>query len=220
MVPGLSDPWRVFAGARDSIELAAELGRSVGAILAEQHSRISAADVADWLPRRLSWLKSPEWIRERLVKVVDDTKLRVRADAVIEMYEAATISEGDRALVHTDVGFHNLGIDPASYEVCGIFDYDEAAWADRHHDFRYLLFDFDRDELLNAALSAYEAIVGRKIQLERVLLYDAACAITFLAYRAGTHPDERSCGRTLEEDLRWSRHAVARALASEGRHAS
>jgi hypothetical protein len=32
--------------------------------------------------------------------------------------------------------------------VHGLFDYEGAAWADRHHDFRYLAFDLDRDELL------------------------------------------------------------------------
>jgi hypothetical protein len=42
---------------------------------------------------------------------------------------------------------------------------------------------------------------------------DAACAISFLAYRAGTEPDARSCGRTLAEDLKWSKHAIAKALA-------
>jgi hypothetical protein len=46
-----------------------------------------------------------------------------------------------------------------------------------------------------------------------VILYNAASAITFLAYRAGTAPDERSCGRTLAQDLAWTRQAVARVLA-------
>jgi len=117
-------------------------------------------------------------------------------------------------LVHTDVGFHNLGIDPQSYTVHGLFDYDGAAWADRHHDFRYLVFDLDRYALLEAAVSAYEPVVGHRIQRERVLLYNAACAVSFLAYRAGTQPEERSCGRTLAEDLRWSRLVIARAMIS------
>ena len=49
---------------------------------------------------------------------------------------------------------------------------------------------------------------------ERVLLYNAACALTFLAARVDTRPEERPCGRTLVEDLRWARIAVARAMAS------
>jgi hypothetical protein len=47
-----------------------------------------------------------------------------------------------------------------------------------------------------------------------VLLYNAACAVTFLAFRAGIAPDTRWCGRTLAEDVRWSQHAIANALAT------
>jgi hypothetical protein len=67
-----------------------------------------------------------------------------------------------------------------------IFDYDSAAWADRHHDFRYLVFDFGEDNLLEAALSVYEPTVGRTIDVMRVKLYNAVCALNFLAFRRGT----------------------------------
>jgi hypothetical protein len=122
------------------------------------------------------------------------------------------IPDADRALVHTDVGFHNMAIDAISLEVRGLFDYEGAAWADCHHDFRYLLYDFDRLEILNAAISVYEAAANRRIERGRVFLYNAACAITFLANRAGTRPEDRTCGRSLAEDLQWSRHAISTAL--------
>jgi len=64
------------------------LGAAVGAMLAQQHARISAADVAGWLPHQPSWPESHEWIRERLVRVVDDRKLLADADAVMAAYEA------------------------------------------------------------------------------------------------------------------------------------
>jgi hypothetical protein len=35
--------------------------------------------------------------------------------------------------------------------------------------------------------------------------------VTFLAFRAGAAPAERPAGRTLAEDLRWTRLAMARA---------
>ncbi len=211
-VPGTSDPWRIYAEVRDSVELAGRLGTAIGRILAEQHLRIVAADVDGWLPLRPDWPQPREWVCERLKTVVDDPALIATAAEVMEAYEGVSVSEADRALVHADVGFHNLAIDPASQTVRGIFDYEEAAWADRHHDFRYLVFDLDRYELLDAALSVYEPMVGYRIERDRVLLYNAACAVTFLAYRAGTGPEDRSCGRTLAEDVRWSRHAIARAL--------
>ena len=43
MVPGAADPWRVYAEVCDDAELAARLGAAVGAILAEQHTRIGAS---------------------------------------------------------------------------------------------------------------------------------------------------------------------------------
>jgi aminoglycoside phosphotransferase (APT) family kinase protein len=142
----------------------------------------------------------------------DHRQLIADADAVIAKYEGLSIPETDRALVHSDVAFHNMAIDATSLKVHGLFDYADAAWADRHHDFRYLIFDLDRCELLDAAISGYESALNRRIERERVFLYNAACAIAFLAHRAGTGPEDRPCGRTLAEDLRWSKHAIAKAL--------
>jgi hypothetical protein len=78
--------------------------------------------------------------------------------------------------------------------VRGVFDYDSAAWADRHHDFRYLVFSFEREDR------------------RRIWLYNAACAASFLAFRRGVPPERKWCGRTLDEDLRWVRRALAHAL--------
>ena len=72
-------------------------------------------------------------------------------------------SANDRALVHGDVGLHNLAFDPQSDTINGIFDYDGAAWADRHNDFRYLLFDVAREDMLDSALEVYEPATGREI---------------------------------------------------------
>jgi hypothetical protein len=212
MVPGAGDPRSVSNQIRENVDLAHRVGAQLGAILAEQHTRIDATMVAGWLPRTPSWPESLEWIQERLASVVNDPKLIEDATIVIANYEAIPIADNDRALVHTDVGFHNLGIDTSSHTVNGLYDYADAAWADRHHDFRFLVFHSERCDLLDSALSVYEPTMGRSIDQDRVFLYNAACAITFLAYRVGTSNEERSCGRTLKEDLEWSRNAIARAL--------
>jgi hypothetical protein len=94
--------------------------------------------------------------------------------------------------------------------VRGVFDYDEASWSDRHHDFRYLIFHYEHDHALEAALAVYEPALGRTLSRERIRLYNAACANGFLALRRGIPPDARSCGRTLAEDLQWARGALAR----------
>jgi hypothetical protein len=157
MVPGMSDAFSVYAEVRHRPELAATMGRAIGMMLAEQHTRMGASDVAQWLPSRPAWPERREWVRERLPTVVDDRELITRAEAVMEAYESVVVADADRALVHTDVGFHNLGIDPRTFAVQGIFDYEGAAWADRHHDFRYLVLDFDRYDTLDAASEAYES---------------------------------------------------------------
>ena len=212
LVPGTADPRFSYKRVRDSREHAVRTGAAIGALLAEQHSKIGATDVASWLPQRPAWPEPREWIRERLPSVVDDPKLIARAESVLDIYDDVAVGEADCVLVHADVGFHNLAIDAESFTVNGIYDYEGAAWADRHHDFRYLVFDLDRYELLEAASSVYEPVVGLPIRRERVVLYNAACAITFLAYRFGIGPEQRWCGRTLAEDLRWSTDMIDRVL--------
>src|SRR4029453_10478068 len=87
--------------------------------------------------------------------------------------------------------------------------YTGASWADRHHDFRYLIFHHEHEAALDAALATYEPAVGLALRRERIRLYNAACAIGFLAYRSGVPPDREWCGRTLEGDLKWVRGAMA-----------
>jgi Ser/Thr protein kinase RdoA (MazF antagonist) len=214
VVPGVVEPWQVYRQARADTEVAVRFGRAIGAILAEQHTRLKAVDLATWLPDRPSWPQPRPWIAQGLPRVIDDPVLIAAADAIIARYEATLVEPFDRVLVHGDVGFHNLGIDLATHTVHGIFDYADAACADRHHDFRYLLFDHDRLDLLAAARAVYEPLTGRTIDINRVLVYNAACAVTFLAYRAGTAPEDDSCGRTLAQDLNWTRQAITRVLGA------
>src|ERR1700733_10353871 len=54
-VPGLVDPRRVFAKVKGDAALAVRMGAQIGTILAEQHTRITASDVAGWLPSRVPW---------------------------------------------------------------------------------------------------------------------------------------------------------------------
>jgi aminoglycoside phosphotransferase (APT) family kinase protein len=149
------------------------------------------------------WPETGAWIGERLPCVIDDRGLiRALAD-VIEQSEGMAVDAADRALVHSDLGLHNLALDQAD-AVNGVFDYDGVAWADRHHDFR------GREDMLDAALRIYEPAVERSLDRNRIRLYNAACAIGHLAFRAGVPPEQKSCGRTLVEDLQWARTALAK----------
>jgi hypothetical protein len=209
-VQGVCEPWSIYARVKHDGRLAARIGRAVGSILAEQHTRIVWKDVDPWLPRQVTWPQSSAWIRERVSHVVSDSHLVRDIDAVLAMYDGLAVEERDRVLAHTDLGLHNLAFDPATFDVCGIFDYGEAAWVDRHYDFRYLVFDLDRWEMLEAAMAAYEAVVGRRLSPQRVLLYNAVSACSYLAHRFGVAPEEKCCGRTLVEDLAWTGSATQR----------
>jgi|SRR5579859_991499 len=191
-VPGLVDPWGVLARMKVDRAMAVRMGTEIGAWLAEQHTRVAAADVAGWLPSSVLWPEPTGWIRQRLPRVVADLALYARIDAMLSRYDATIVAEEERALVPGDVGFHNLALDPATWAVRGIFDYEGAAWADRHHDFRYLFFAEGHDEMLEAALAAYEPVAGRTLSRTRIRLYNAAAAASFLALRDGVPPEERS----------------------------
>jgi hypothetical protein len=209
MVPGRCDPWGLYHRCQADRQLAQKIGRAIGQILVEQHTRIVEADATGWLRERVPWPETSTWIGERLPRVIADRGLiRALAD-VIEEYEGMAVDAADRALVHGDLGLHNLALDQDD-AVNGVFDYDGAAWADRYHDFPYLLFDVGREDMLDAALRIYEPAVERSLDRSRIRLYNAACAITFLAFRAGVPPEQKSCGRTLVEDLQWTCTALAK----------
>jgi len=210
IVPGSSEPWGLFAQIKTDAALARAIGRAVGQILVEQHTRIARPDVAGWLPACPAWPEPSSWIREQLPHVVDDSALVATIENALAAYARVAVEPADQVLVHADLGLHNLAIDPISKDVRGVFDYDGAAWADRHHDFRYLVLLFDDEALFEAARAVYEPAVGRALSVARVWLYNAVCAISFLASRRGVPPGARPCGRTLDEDLAWVRGALAR----------
>jgi Phosphotransferase enzyme family len=132
MVAGRCDPWGLYHRSKADPKLAQGIGRAIGAILAEQHTRISEADVVGWLPRHVAWPETSDRIRKRLPMVVDDDGFIRAMEEVIELYEAVPVRADDRVLIHGDVGLHNLALDAESDCVNGIFDYDCAAWADRY----------------------------------------------------------------------------------------
>jgi aminoglycoside phosphotransferase (APT) family kinase protein len=209
-VPGICDPWTLYRRTLTDVPLARRLGAAMGAILVEQHTRITHADIAGWLPSRPAWPEPTERLRQNLPQVIDDRGLLAEIDRVLDAYDGVAVAADDCVLVHGDLGLHNIAVDAATTEVRGVFDYAEASCADRHQDFRYLIFHHQHDAALEAALAVYEPALARTLSRERIRLYNAACAIGFLAFRRGVPPEERWCGRTLAEDLRWVRDALAR----------
>jgi aminoglycoside phosphotransferase len=210
-VPGMCDPWGLFLRLQKDRALAKQIGRSLGETLVQQHSLIRAEDVVGWLPRELSWPEPWHTIESHLPDVVDDVDLLRDIGRLIESLRLEDESETtERVLAHGDLGLHNIAVDPETFSVKGVFDYDTAAWVDRHYDFRYLIFDRQEDDLLDGALEVYEGTLGIHLDRQRIRRLNAACAVGFLAYRHGTPPEIQSCGRTLAEDIGWVRHALSK----------
>ena len=213
-VPGHHDPSAVCSRLRAEPDEAVRLGAALGRMVAEWHTRVGATDAAAiGLPGRPAWPRPRGWVRERLSRVVTDAALQAAADAVMAQYETVidAASAGDRTLVHTDLGLHNISIDAVTLAIRGVFDWESACWADRHVDFRYFSLGLYPEALLDASLVAYEAATGVPLSRPRIDLYNAACAVSYLAYRDGVPADMVWCGRTLAEDLRWTRIALARS---------
>lgn len=209
-VPGTTDPFAVYHRVRDDRHFAATLGRNFGRLLADQHLGIPSSELGDWLLARAGWPPPRSQIAADLPRVTDDRELVDRALALLARCEATEATITDRVLAHTDFGFHNMVV-TSDGAVVGVFDYDEASLTDRHYDFRYLLLDDQDDTLLINAIEAYETAGGQPIDLDRVCLLNAASAVAFLAWRGDAAPEDKPAGRTLAEDLRWTRMALARA---------
>ena len=105
MVPGRCDPWVLYRRWQADRQRAQKIGRAIGQILVEQHTRIVEADATGWRRERVPWPETSTWIGERLPRVIADRGLiRALAD-VIEEYEGMAVDAADRALVHGDLGF-------------------------------------------------------------------------------------------------------------------
>ncbi|MES2624066.1 MAG: aminoglycoside phosphotransferase family protein [Pseudomonadota bacterium] len=210
---GIVDPSRAYDCLGRDAQLAVRLGGWAGAALAQLHAAVQPDVVPDWLPRKVSWPESGDWIRERLPSVIGNDSLAAEISAVLAIYENLTVANDDRVLAHTDLGLHNIVFSDDFREPCGLIDFEAAAYVDRHFDFRYLILDTADTTLLTSACETYEAISGKRLLPARIQLYNAASACSYLAYRAGIAPEVRWCGRTLAEDINWTTLALQRFRA-------
>jgi Phosphotransferase enzyme family len=188
---------------------AARTGAVLGRILAEQHSRIPASEL-DWLPRIPSWPESSAIAN--LPKVIEDARLLARIGLAMEHREKIAVSVSDAVLVHSDLGAWNLAVSPDGGEVQGVFDYGDAVLSDRHQDLKYMQFYGPEEQvMLEAAIKCYEDSAKITLDRQRIRYFNAIEAIGFLGFRFGHAPEERWCGRTLEEDVEWTTVALEAA---------
>jgi aminoglycoside phosphotransferase (APT) family kinase protein len=189
---------------------AAKLARWLGRAMAQLHACFANDAAPSWLARKVGWPMPHQWILERLPRVLGQQhSLLLPLQELLQRYYYCSPSLDDLVLVHTDLGLHNIVFDPSLSAPVGIIDFESAAFADRHHDFRYLPLDMVDTTLLDEAVQTYESLTQHKLERARILLYHAACACCYLAFRDGIAPETYWCGRTLEQDLAWTRDALA-----------
>jgi hypothetical protein len=211
MVPGVNHPFEVYERAREDRALAMRIGEQLGRILADQHLHVPACELAAWLP------PLPDWPRARdlpsLPQVVEDRALLARIGQALARRQSLIDGAAPRVLTHGDLGFHNIAFDPATLDIVGVFDYDGAAFSDRHIDFKNMsLHCADGSEpLMEAAADVYERLTGLPIDRDCVRLLNAIEAIGFLGFRFGHGAEEEWCGRTLAQDLSWADKSLAAA---------
>ena len=210
IVPGAVDPDGFAARLKAEPALVPPVARTLARALAEQHTRMTEADVAGWLPTAPAWPPSRAVTEARLPLVVDDADLRRRIARLLDASRDVDGPQESRALVHSDLGLHNVAFNPTTGAVVGVFDYGDAAWADPHLDFRYLVFAAVPDALLDAAMEAYREATGIALSRRRILVHNALAAVGHLADRAGHGAEEVFAGRTLAGDLGWTRWALDR----------
>ena len=208
MVPGVAATDFLTQVSTDP-DGARRTGAALGRILAEQHTRVPASEL-EWLPRISSWPQSAAIAN--LPKVIEDFRLLARIGRALEYWEEVALRVSNPVLVHGDLGAYNLAVNPATGEVQGVFDYGEAAFGDRHQDFKYLLFHRPEEQvMLEAAIQSYEGATRIMLDRGRIRYFNAIGAIGFLGFRFGHAPEERWCGRTLEEDVEWTTTALEAA---------
>jgi hypothetical protein len=209
IVPGVVDP----VGCRDRIladaVFAGALGNDLGLALAEQHTRVPRSELEGWLPVVPNWPRPEDLPHVPLV--VEDATLLARINRALLRRAEITCPAEESVLIHADLGLHNIALDPISYRLAGIFDYDGAALGDRHQDFAYMMFCTTEEPMLDGAIVAYERATGVRIDPARVRLLNAIAAIGFLAFRNGHPSEEEWCGRTLAGDLAWTNAALKAA---------
>lgn len=228
LVPG-ETMWGLRPEHRARVDAMTRFARALGTLAAELHGALPADELARLVgePCPERWPPPPAYLRARVPGSLRAPSprpgaagraLERRMLAVIDRYERALddARAADEALVHDDLGSHNLVFEPRSKRLVGVFDFAGAGWRDRHLDFKFL--PSYGDALLETALTEYEARAGVRPSRARVRTYHAATAIAYLAWRVDDPvAHDRDSGRDFAGAVTWIEEAVTRALEVEER---
>jgi len=213
LVSGNTNPDNIMPALLKDRSLAIKVISDMGELAAALHNCLDLEAAGSLVDTSYIWPPSAAWIEERLPDVIDDIGLVRQIVAQLTEFDLLNPPPEQRVFCHGDLGFHNVVFNDQLQPV-GVFDFvtaslNEAAW-----DLRYFTFDPNDvdDDILSAGLESYRTFSDRPVSFHRVRFYNAIAAVTFLAYRKGIDPNTRWCGRTLKEDLHWTRLALSKLI--------
>ncbi|HTR51821.1 MAG TPA: aminoglycoside phosphotransferase family protein [Kofleriaceae bacterium] len=169
-------------------------------LLAELHGAFARDELVRLAPpMRADVYPLPE-AQLRAVVASLPAEIHARVHAALDRY--AELAPTDSVLVHNDIGTHNLAFDPDSHRVIGIFDFEEAAHGDRHHDAKYLPSYGPR--ITARVLELYRDRTGIELDVPRIRLLHFATALSFWVWRESdpVAHDTRS-SRDRDQALAW-----------------
>jgi|AraplaMF_Col_mMF_1032025.scaffolds.fasta_scaffold00117_16 hypothetical protein len=158
----------------------ARLADALGTTLAQLHAAVSVAEAsALGFSTGQSILPPPEVLASHLEGRIPDPEFRRAFDALMERYRAHAVDPADIVLVHGDIWGGNLAVDLETGALNGLFDFADAALADRHIDLMYIhSFGAAFTERLFAS---YAERAKCTVSRQRTALYHAIAAFTALA---------------------------------------
>jgi aminoglycoside phosphotransferase (APT) family kinase protein len=217
-VPGDAGHWSGTHHRRivEDPAIAHQTGKCLGEILAELHRVITLEEA-----RRLAPLEPPlatplarMW--RLLTRGLEDATLKAQVREIFARFDALDIGAGEVVLVHGDLASQNVAFAPETSEVLGLYDFEDMACINRHWDFKYIhsypaVFQ-------HALLEAYQRCTGMAPDVQRIALYHALAALSFLAWRVGD-PDahDRLSGRDQAKMAKTSLTPVGNCADSSGR---
>jgi aminoglycoside phosphotransferase (APT) family kinase protein len=99
--------------------------------------------------------------------------------ALVDSHQARSATPTDCTLLHGDLGSHNLVVADDG-RISGLFDFEEACFGDRHHEFRWLP-SFGED-FMARALAAYQEQTEAVVDVDRVRRLHALVAMAQLGW--------------------------------------
>jgi aminoglycoside phosphotransferase (APT) family kinase protein len=183
---------RAFADLPQGMRLAEDLGRALG----ELHGALSRMEAAEIGLTDAHPLPDGDALCARLEGKLSDPLFAAVFRGLLEVYRDTEPADTDIVPTHGDLWGGNMAIDPATGALNGLFDFDDAALADRHIDFMF--FHSFGDRFVRRALRSYTNQTGHDPSWRHTAIYHAVAAFAALADMDGPGDDN-----LLKRRLDW-----------------